>query len=118
MSLKTSPAASALCPQEIVDGQTAASELKRLIRPGNVAPKGREELISALMEDYFAGWGAALPEGGIHAPVVRDIEKPLIERALELTGGNQIRAAEILGLNRNTLRKKIRELRIEVRRGA
>ncbi len=108
----------ALCPQEIIDAAAAAAELKRLSRAENAAPKGRDELIAALMNDYFAAWGNALPQGGIHAPVICDIEKPLIERALELTGGNQIRAAEILGLNRNTLRKKIRELRIDVRRGA
>ena len=106
----------ALCPQDIVDASAAAAELKRLARSETATPKSREDLIAALMQDYFAGWGANLPAEGIHAPVVRDIEKPLIERALELTNGNQIRAAEILGLNRNTLRKKIRDLHIEVRR--
>ncbi|TAL37706.1 MAG: nitrogen regulation protein NR(I) [Alphaproteobacteria bacterium] len=106
----------ALCPQDIIDAPAAAMELKRLARSEIATPKDREELIEALMHDYFASWGAALPQDGIHAPVVRDIEKPLIERALDLTGGNQIRAAEILGLNRNTLRKKIRDLGIEIRR--
>ena len=108
----------ALCPQEIVDAATAAAELKRLVRTDAGTPKAREELIAALVQDYFATWGANLPAEGIHAPVVRDIEKPLIERALELTNGNQIRAAEILGVNRNTLRKKIRDLNIEVRRAS
>jgi two-component system nitrogen regulation response regulator GlnG len=50
--------------------------------------------------------------------VLREVEKPLITMTLEATRGNQIRAAEILGLNRNTLRKKIRELSIPVLRGA
>jgi two-component system nitrogen regulation response regulator GlnG len=108
----------ALCPQEIVDAPAAAAELKRLSRTEAAAPQARAELIVALVQDYFASWGANLPAEGIHSPVIRDIEKPLIERALELTNGNQIRAAEILGVNRNTLRKKIRELRIEVRRGS
>jgi two-component system nitrogen regulation response regulator GlnG len=49
--------------------------------------------------------------------VLREIERPLIELSLAATRGNQIRAAELLGLNRNTLRKKIRELDIEVVRG-
>jgi two-component system nitrogen regulation response regulator GlnG len=42
--------------------------------------------------------------------VLREIEFPLLSAALTATRGNQIRAAELLGLNRNTLRKKIRDL--------
>jgi two-component system nitrogen regulation response regulator GlnG len=45
---------------------------------------------------------------------MREVERPLISLTLEATRGNQIRAAEVLGLNRNTLRKKIRELNIPV----
>jgi len=47
---------------------------------------------------------------------LKAVERPLIEKALERTYGNQIRAANILGINRNTLRSKIRELDIDVRR--
>jgi two-component system nitrogen regulation response regulator GlnG len=46
--------------------------------------------------------------------VLREIERPLIALTLDATRGNQIRAAELLGVNRNTLRKKIRELDIKV----
>jgi two-component system nitrogen regulation response regulator GlnG len=49
--------------------------------------------------------------------VLREIERPLLTLSLDATRGNQIRAAELLGLNRNTLRKKIRELDIQVVRG-
>ena len=49
--------------------------------------------------------------------LVAEIERPLVELALKRAGGNQVRAARMLGLNRNTLRKKIRELDIEVSRG-
>ena len=42
------------------------------------------------------------------------VEKPLIEAVLNRTGGNQLKAAEILGINRNTLRKKITDLGIEL----
>jgi two-component system nitrogen regulation response regulator GlnG len=49
--------------------------------------------------------------------VLREIERPLLQLSLSATRGNQIRAAELLGLNRNTLRKKLRELDIEVVRG-
>jgi two-component system nitrogen regulation response regulator GlnG len=43
------------------------------------------------------------------------LEKPLIVQTLRATGGNQIKAAEILGLNRNTLRKKMRALGIDAK---
>ena len=48
--------------------------------------------------------------------LITAIERPLITRALQETKGNQIQAAELLGLNRNTLRKKIHDLHIPVKR--
>jgi two-component system nitrogen regulation response regulator GlnG len=58
-----------------------------------------------------------LPAPGLFDRILREVERPLIALTLEATRGNQIRAAEVLGLNRNTLRKKIRELSIPVVRG-
>ncbi len=58
-----------------------------------------------------------MPAAGLYDRVLREIERPLINLSLAATRGNQIRAAELLGLNRNTLRKKIRELDIRVIRG-
>jgi len=55
-----------------------------------------------------------LPPPGLYGRLLEDFERPLIARALSATRGNQIKAAELLGLNRNTLRKKIRELDISV----
>ncbi len=55
-------------------------------------------------------------EGNVHDRVLAEVERPLIEAALAATHGNQIRAASILGVNRNTLRKKIRDLDISVTR--
>ncbi|RII26290.1 MAG: two-component system response regulator [Geobacter sp.] len=52
----------------------------------------------------------------VHAMVLEQVERPLIRFVLEKTRGNQVRAADILGINRNTLRKKIQELGIEVRK--
>jgi len=49
--------------------------------------------------------------------VLREIERPLLSLSLGATRGNQIKAAQLLGLNRNTLRKKLRELDIQVIRG-
>ena len=51
--------------------------------------------------------------GHLHELIMGGIEKPLVEIVLKETGGNQTRAANILGVNRNTLRKKIAEYKIK-----
>lgn len=66
---------------------------------------------------YFAAHEGGLPASGLYDRILREVEKPLISLSLAATRGNQIRAAALLGLNRNTLRKKIRDLDIEVMRG-
>ena len=58
------------------------------------------------------------PAKEMHAAVVAAVERPLIELILEQTGGNQLRAADLLGINRNTLRKKITSLGIAVPHGS
>ncbi len=69
------------------------------------------------LRDYFGAHGGALPSPGLYDRVLCEVERPLIALTLDATRGNQIKAAQILGLNRNTLRKKIRELEIPVVRG-
>lgn len=69
------------------------------------------------MQRYFASFGDGLPPPGLYHRVLSELEYPLILACLTATRGNQIRAAELLGLNRNTLRKKIRELGVNVFRG-
>ncbi len=66
---------------------------------------------------YFDQHGAMLPPPGLYARILREIEAPLIEIALAATSGNQAKCADLLGINRNTLRKKITDLDIEVTRG-
>lgn len=65
---------------------------------------------------YFENFGEALPPPGLYHRILREVEYPLISAALAATRGNQIKAAELLGVNRNTLRKKIRDLEIQVMR--
>jgi two-component system nitrogen regulation response regulator GlnG len=65
---------------------------------------------------YFAAHGDTLPPPGLYDRVLRELEIPLLEISLNATRGNQVKAAQLLGLNRNTLRKKIRELDIQVSR--
>ena len=69
------------------------------------------------LKAYFTAHGDGLPPPGLYERVLHEIERPLLQLTLEATRGNQVRAADILGLNRNTLRKKIRELEIPVIRG-
>ncbi len=81
---------------------------------------GRGETLSGSvathLQRYFDLHGGELPPSGLHARILREVEAPLIEIALEATGGNQIRCAELLGINRNTLRKKMTDLDIRVTR--
>jgi two-component system nitrogen regulation response regulator GlnG len=53
-------------------------------------------------------------DGEIYRTVINDMERILIEKALSKTSGNQIVAARLLGLNRNTIRTKIRKLQIDM----
>ncbi|MHA7886488.1 response regulator [Roseicyclus sp.] len=65
---------------------------------------------------YFDLHGGVLPPAGLYNRILREVETPLIEIALEATGGNQAKCADLLGINRNTLRKKITDLDIRVTR--
>ncbi|WND02323.1 nitrogen regulation protein NR(I) [Temperatibacter marinus] len=69
------------------------------------------------LDRYFAlQQEATVPIKGAYQYIINEVEIPLIEKVLTLTGGNQIKAADILGLNRNTLRKKIKELQIQIKK--
>ncbi len=68
------------------------------------------------LKRYFDLHGGALPPPGLHQRILREVEMPLIEIALDATAGNQAKCADLLGINRNTLRKKITDLDIRVTR--
>ncbi|MBV7379579.1 response regulator [Maritimibacter dapengensis] len=68
------------------------------------------------LKRYFDLHGGTLPPPGLYQRILKEVEVPLIEIALDATGGNQAKCADLLGINRNTLRKKITELGIEVTR--
>jgi two-component system nitrogen regulation response regulator GlnG len=78
-----------------------------------------EKLMSAVakhLRRYFDLHGGVLPPAGLYDRILREVEIPLIEIALDATAGNQARCADLLGINRNTLRKKITDLDIRVTR--
>ena len=80
-------------------------------------PVARAQSVEQYLTQYFLSQGDRLPPPGVYDRIVQEVERPLISICLAATRGNQIRAAQLLGLNRNTLRKKIRDLGLEVIRG-
>jgi len=67
------------------------------------------------LEKYFKAHDQSLPPEGLYDRILKEVERPLISLALNATRGNQIQAAKLLGLNRNTLRKKLKNLDIDAK---
>lgn len=74
------------------------------------------DYIERSLRDYFKAHGEALPPQGLYERILKQVEKPLLSVSLEAVSGNQLKAASLLGLNRNTLRKKMRDLKITKRK--
>jgi two-component system nitrogen regulation response regulator GlnG len=112
----------ALYPQETIAGAVIDAELSQPAMVSGADEPRAEEGLSAAVErhlaSYFASFGDALPPPGLYHRILREIEHPLLSVTLGATRGNQIRAADLLGVNRNTLRKKIRDLEIQVFRSS
>ena len=89
---------------------------KTLASGGAAAPLSLEDYVEWKMGDFVKGMRNGSGRN-LHPMLISAIERPLITKALQETKGNQIQAAELLGLNRNTLRKKIHDLHIPVKRG-
>jgi two-component system nitrogen regulation response regulator GlnG len=110
----------ALYSQETITREEVRAELTEAPGEGPPAAARSDSLGEAVerhLREYFFAHKDALPASGLYERVLREVERPLIELSLAATRGNQIRAARLLGVNRNTLRKKIRELNIRVLRG-
>ncbi|KAF0124551.1 MAG: two-component system NtrC family nitrogen regulation response regulator GlnG [Xanthobacteraceae bacterium] len=108
----------ALYPQEIITAPIIDNELSTP-EPTLSQDEPREDdtLMASVerhMGTYFKGYGDDLPPPGLYHRVLKEVEIPLISAALAATRGNQIKAADLLGVNRNTLRKKVRDLDIQV----
>ena len=114
----------ALYPQDVITAPIVEDELRTAVTglaPANdetQADEGLSVSIERHLVSYFNEFGDELPPPGLYHRMLKELEIPLFSVALAATRGNQIKAAEVLGLNRNTLRKKIRDLDIQVIRGA
>jgi two-component system nitrogen regulation response regulator GlnG len=123
----------ALYPQDVISEPLVEAELgfdaplgmRQPSSPAQIstpiaAPLAEDATLSHSIEHHlsvlFKTHGDQLPPPGLYHRVLREIEYPLISAALAATRGNQIKAAELLGLNRNTLRKKVRDLDIRMMR--
>ena len=114
----------ALCPEETITAEVIAAELADTAPPPPVAgaagPTGPETLSKAVerhVKEFFATHNDGAGVTDVYDKILAEVERPLIRLTLAATRGNQIKAAAMLGLNRNTLRKKIRDLEIPVVRG-
>jgi two-component system nitrogen regulation response regulator GlnG len=97
--------------QELVDAPAIATTVEE---PQN---EGLSAAVERHLKEYFAAHKDGIPAAGLYDRILREVERPLLSLSLSATRGNQIKAAHMLGLNRNTLRKKIRDLDIQVVRG-
>ncbi|GAA4483170.1 nitrogen regulation protein NR(I) [Gluconacetobacter asukensis] len=113
----------ALYPQETITGDLVDQELAEASHDQEAETSeilAKEPLADAVarhIRHFLAAGQDGMPLHDIYDRVIAEVERPLIQMTLAATRGNQIKAAAMLGLNRNTLRKKIRDLEIPVVRG-
>ena len=114
----------ALYPQDEISAEVIENELQTAGRSpssgeNSLVPENLTigQAVEHYLQRYFTSFGEELPPSGLYQRILAEVEYPLVLASMTATRGNQIRAAELLGLNRNTLRKKIRDLDIPVVRG-
>jgi two-component system nitrogen regulation response regulator GlnG len=113
----------ALYPQDVITESIIEAELDQTpMDTGGVEQPADEDSLGRSVERhlaaYFDGFADSLPPPGLYHRILKEVEYPLISAALAATRGNQIKAAALLGVNRNTLRKKIQDLDIQVIRSS
>ena len=111
----------ALYSEEVIDSDIIRTELNEEHDQSDqtvTTSGGLADAVDAHLKNYFSAHDGTLPAAGLYGRVLREIERPLILQTLQVTRGNQVKASEVLGLNRNTLRKKIKELGIPIIKGS
>ena len=108
----------ALARDDVITAGAIEVELRESINEPDLhampqAGQGLAESVEQHLARYFATFGQDLPPDGLYDRIVQEVERPLLLMSLAATRGNQIRAARLLGLNRNTLRKKLTDLGID-----
>ena len=106
-----------LCPDEIISEELIKKQLKLFTDNDNAEDFSVEGLSMSVEKHllrYFELHGSSQPPPGLYNRIIKEIEYPLIALSLSSSKGNQLKASKLLGINRNTLRKKISELDINV----
>ena len=112
--------AAALSPASVITAREIGEELGSAAKHDaveHVDDEGFDSAVSQRLAAEFAAASPGLPAPGLYDRFLAEVERPLIAQALRATRGNQIRAAAVLGINRNTLRKKIQSLGLRTGRG-
>ncbi|WP_416908681.1 MAG: nitrogen regulation protein NR(I) [Polymorphobacter sp.] len=100
-------------------GEGEAEPVVLLERAGEVGPDAARGLSAAAAQHiaaYFERYAAGLPPEGVYDRLMAEVERPLLAASLQATDGNQLKAAKLLGINRNTLRKKLADLGLDAGR--
>jgi two-component system nitrogen regulation response regulator GlnG len=87
----------------------ASAPEKTIPMPGKKQGQDLEQLVYNALKDYFDLHEGSLPSPGLYDRIISEVERPLLFLTLQIVNGNQRKAAHILGLSRNTLRKKMTE---------
>lgn len=102
---------------DLVDAELADPQGNDFVPDCRQVAEPLVDSVSRHIARYLEAGREGMPLHDLHARIIAEVERPLIQMTLTETRGNQIKAAAMLGLNRNTLRKKIRDLEIPVVRG-
>ena len=104
-----------LVPQNVIDLSTLNSFMSKFEKNNsNITSISLGASVEKHLNQYFESHKNELPANGLYDRIVHEVERPLIIKTLNLVKGNQLKAAELLGINRNTLRKKIIYLDIQL----
>lgn len=76
---------------------------------GEIVQKPLREFIKQSLKNYFSNFSCQECKSNLYALVLSELERPLLDVIMQYTRGNQTKAAEIMGINRSTLRKKLRK---------
>jgi len=87
--------------------------MKQTLVKTEKSASGLGQLVSQHLKNYLSAHEGQMPAPGLYKRILNEVEKPLIVSILDAAGGSQVKAAKILGMSRNTLRKKIQELNID-----